>query len=80
MNKGAFRPTVYVFGVTGRNLHKITNNIVVADLQGADAGISGIAGLQSGNQLAALIAKLDQFIKIGRIGNSDKTAVACQKR
>ena len=64
--------------VDRRYLDVIAEHVVVADLQIRDAGLAGIAALERGDQLAALVTERLELVELRRVARRDKAAVARQ--
>ena len=52
----------------------------MADLQGADRGLAGVARLQCGDHAAALVAQAAPFVELVRVPGGDEPAVAGEER
>ncbi len=53
----------------------VAEDVVEADLQRLDAGAGALAGLDLGDDLAAIAAKVAQFIEIGVAAGADRPAI-----
>jgi hypothetical protein len=68
------------FGLLGRRVDVIAKHAIVLELQAGDAGFFGVAGLQSGDDLAAVVTQRARFIEYGIVSRRDETAVAREQR
>ena len=66
--------------VLRRDLDEIAEHIVVPDLEDADAGLLGIAGLQLRDHLARAIAQRSRLVECAVIALADEAAVAPERR
>ena len=61
-----------------RHLDEEAEEIVVLDLELADAGLLGVAGLQGGDDLAGVVAQRPRLVERGVVAGADEAAVAGQ--
>ena len=66
--------------LTCGHLDEIAEHVVVPDLERADAALGGVARLQAGDDLSALVPQPPRLVERGVIARRHETAVALQKR
>ena len=80
MDEGGLGPARQLVGLGRRDLDVVAEHVVVADLEGGDAGFRDVAALQVGDQAAALVAQAAQRVQLRRIAGRDEAAVAGMER
>ena len=77
---GVERRRQHALGIAGADLDEIAEHVVVLDAQRADVGVGGVAGLQAGDDPAALVAEAARLVEFGAEAGADEAAVALQVR